>query len=406
MSVDALFCVCIDPWGEPKGGQARFAKQMLHAFGDRLAVAGITNEDLPLRRWIDRRFEGNVIKFFNMGKIQQKNGTKPIIPLRLVVYHYAKISMPIIHSTGVKSLFIESPEVLFAAANYKWNSVCYRFAGVSNPVANSRYKWARLFGAIFERKLFSDLNKINVDSILASADYKAIEELVARSKGQINRSLIHHFPTRIDTSLFQPFSKEEKRKALNLEKNKTIIVSCGRLSWLKGWDLILDSLVCLQKSGQDFQVIFVGDGEDRSKLFQKAKELKIEKNILVTGFIPNSEVQSYLDAADLCVVASQKEGWSLAMLEMLACGKAIVSTDVSGADAMIRSGHNGFIVKERNPTLFADAITKALKLKNAKEVSLEIAARYSTKTIVFDLGLLWQPLSDKHKDNNCERLAQ
>ena len=406
MSIDALFCVGIDPWGEPKGGQARFAKQILHAFGDRLAVAGVTNQNLPLRRWFDRPFEGKVIKFFNMGKIQQKDSIKPIIPLRLVVYYYAKISMPMIHSTCVKNIFIESPEVLFAAANYKWNSVCYSFAGVSNPVANSRYKWARLFGAFFEKKMFLDLKKINVDSMLASADYKAIDEMVARSKGLLNRSLIHHFPTRVDGDLFQPFSKKQKRKELNLENNKIIIVSCGRLNWIKGWDLMLDSMVFLQKGGRDFQVIFVGDGEDRSKLFQKAKDLKIEKSIFVTGFIPNSEVQSYLNAADLCVVTSHKEGWSLAMLEMLACGKAIVSTDVSGANAMIRSGHNGFVIKERNPALFADAITKALELKNARDVSLEIAARYSTKTLASDLGLLWQPLSNKYKDNNYERLAQ
>jgi len=398
MSIDALFCVCIDPWEEPKGGQAKFAKQMLHAFGDRLAVAGVTNQNLPLRRWFDRPFEGKVIKFFNMGKIQQKDSIKPIIPLRLVVYYYAKISMPIIHSTCVKNIFIESPEVLFAAANYKWNSVCYSFAGVSNPVANSRYKWARLFGAFFEKKMFLDLKKINVDSILASADYKAIDEMVARSKGVLNRSLIHHFPTRVDSDLFQPFSKKEKREVLNLENNKIIIVSCGRLNWIKGWDLMLDSMVFLQKGGRDFQVIFVGDGEDRSKLFQKAKELKIEKNIFVTGFIPNSEVQSYLNAADLCVVTSHKEGWSLAMLEMLACGKAIVSTDVSGAMDMIRQGENGFVVEERNPRLFANAILKALELNYAAEISKEIAKRYSTETIVSDLASIWKPLSKDRKN--------
>ncbi|MBU0995218.1 MAG: glycosyltransferase family 4 protein [Proteobacteria bacterium] len=393
MSIDAIFCVCMDPWEEPKNGQARFARQMLHAFSGRIAVAGVTNEKLPLRRWIDRPFEGKIIKFFNMGKLHQEDSIKPIIPLRVVVYYYAKISMPIIHSTCVKNIFIESPEVLFAAANYKWNSVCYRFAGVSNPVANSRYKWARLFGAFFERKMFLDLNKINVDSILASADHKAIDEVVARSKGLLNRSLIHHFPTRVDSDLFQPFSKIEERKVLNLDNDKIIIVSCGRLNWVKGWDFMLDSMVFLQKDGRDFQVIFVGDGEDRLKLFQKAKELKIEKNIFVTGFIPNGEVQSYLNAADLCVVTSHNEGWSLAMLEMLSCGKAIVSTDVSGANEMIRSGHNGFVVKERNPNLFADAISKALELKNARDVSLEIAARYSTKTLAPDLASIWNPLS-------------
>ena len=196
MSIDALFCVCNDPWGEPRGGQTRFAKQMLHAFGDRLAVAGVTKENLPLRKWFDRPFEGKKIKFFNMGRMPHKNAMKPIIPLRLIVYYYAKVSMPAIHSTGVKNIFIESPEVLFAAANYKWNSVCYRFAGVNNPVVNSRYKWARLFGAFFEKKMFLDFKKINVDSMLASADYRAIDEMLLRSNGMLDKRLIHQFPTR------------------------------------------------------------------------------------------------------------------------------------------------------------------------------------------------------------------
>ena len=74
MSIDALLCVGNDPWGEPQGGQANFAKQMLHAFGDRLAVASTTSKNMPLRRWCDRPFEGKIIKFFNMGRILPKEG--------------------------------------------------------------------------------------------------------------------------------------------------------------------------------------------------------------------------------------------------------------------------------------------------------------------------------------------
>ena len=62
MSIDALFCVGKDPWAEPQGGQGNFAKQMLHAFRDRLAVASTTAENMPLRRWCDRPFEGKDIK--------------------------------------------------------------------------------------------------------------------------------------------------------------------------------------------------------------------------------------------------------------------------------------------------------------------------------------------------------
>jgi glycosyltransferase involved in cell wall biosynthesis len=406
MSIDALFCVCVDPWGEPQGGQSTFAKHMLSAFGDRLAVASITAENLPLRRWFNRPYEGKNIKFFNMGRFVQKQGRKPIIPVRYTVYKYAKLSMPRIRNLGVRNLFIESPELLFATANYKWQSVCYRFAGMGNPVARSRYRWARLFGELFEKKMFLDFKKIGVDVLLASADYRAIDEMVVRSKGLLDRRLLHQFPTRVDTDKFKPISKNEAREMLNLENDKIIIVACGRLSWFKGYDLILNAVDSLIKGGLDIKVIFVGDGEDRVKLVKKIQKLGISGSIQLTGFIPHSEVNIYLNAADLCVVASTREGWSLAMLEILACGKPLVSTDVGCSNAMIRSGHNGFVVKERNPILFANAITKALELKNAREASLKIAARYSTKTLASDLGLLWQPLSNKYKDKNYDRLAQ
>ena len=119
----------------------------------------------------------------------------------------------------------------------------------------------------------------------------------------------------------------------------------------------------------------------------------ISESIQITGFIPHAEVNIYLNAADLCVVASYKEGWSLAMLEMLACGKPVVSTDVSGAKDMIYQGENGFVIKERDPRLFAGAILKTLELRDVEKISREVATKYSTKTIAPDLASIWKPLS-------------
>lgn len=80
------------------------------------------------------------------------------------------------------------------------------------------------------------------------------------------------------------------------------------------------------------------------------------------------------------------------MLEMLACGKPIVSTDVSGTGAMIKEGENGFIIKGRDPKCFAEAIRKASVLPDAADVSLEIAGKYSIETLAGDLGRIWEPL--------------
>jgi glycosyltransferase involved in cell wall biosynthesis len=72
------------------------------------------------------------------------------------------------------------------------------------------------------------------------------------------------------------------------------------------------------------------------------------------------------------------------MVEQLACGKPLVSTDVSGADEMIVDGENGYVVKSRNPGLFADAIRKALALPNARRVSREIAVSKYSEEAVWD----------------------
>ena len=387
-----LFCVSNDPWGEPRGGQANFAKQILYAFGDRIIVASTTTEDLPLRKWCDRQFEHYNIKFLNMGKIISKDSCKPIIPLRYRVYMFAKLSMPQIYDFGIKNIFIDTPEMLFAAVNYKWENVCYRFAGVNNPIEYSRYRWAKLFSKVFEKKIFCNLKKINVNVILVSADYKAIDEIIVRSRGILDQRLFYHFPTRVDTNKFRSISKNLAREMLNIKNDNYIIVSCGRLSKIKGWDLILNALEILKRRGFNFQLIFVGDGEDRQKVEKKAQMLGIKESVKITGFIPHGKVNIYLNAADLCVVASNREGWSLAMLEIIACGKPIVSTNVSGAKDLIIQGVNGFIV-ERNPRYLADAIVKTFKLNNVEKINKRIVAQYSTTTLATDLASIWTPLS-------------
>lgn len=139
-------------------------------------------------------------------------------------------------------------------------------------------------------------------------------------------------------------------------------------------------------------MIFVGDGEDRFKLSKMASDLDLLNDIRITGFVPHNLVVRYMNAADVCLVASHREGWSLAMCEMLACGKAIVSTDVSGARDMVHDGHNGFVVGNRNPIDYADAIFNTLKLEGAGEYSRQLSNVYSVKNLAKDLTRIWKAL--------------
>jgi glycosyltransferase involved in cell wall biosynthesis len=280
---------------------------------------------------------------------------------------------------------------MLALANYDWQSICYRFPGVKNEIEFSRYKWARLFKKPYEYAFLKSLQKAQI--LLASADEKTIADLVARSNGMLKKSKIVQFPTRVDTDIFSPQSQAAIRSQLGIKLEDKIVVACGRIRHIKGWDFLLQAFQIAQTKVPGIKLIFVGDGEDRSALEKMSKSLGIADKVQVTGAMLPPKVAQYLNAADLFVVGSYHEGWPTAMLEALACGKPVVSTNVSGAAEMIINSQNGYIVPNRNPKEYADAMAKTLQLKNASQVSLHIASKYTIANLPKELGALWKPLA-------------
>ena len=105
-----------------------------------------------------------------------------------------------------------------------------------------------------------------------------------------------------------------------------------------------------------------------------------------------------MNAADVCLVGSHREGWSLAMCEMIACGKAVVSTDVSGARDMVQNGKNGYVVSKRDSKLYADTVMQVMQRGSAKQHSLENSRKYAVSSLAKDLGELWKPLEVEYNE--------
>jgi glycosyltransferase involved in cell wall biosynthesis len=390
----ATLLVAVDPWSEPWGGQITFSRHLLRAFGRRLAVASTCIADLPEGIWVDRRFENVSIRYFNLGHLAPPNGKRPLIPARVSVYWMARRYMKTVFETAPRNILLDDPELLFPACRLPWESVCYCFPSVNNPVANSRYTFLRWLGSAFEHRMMNALDSIRPSAIIAAADEAAIAGLKSRCGPPINTSVIHSFPTRVDTTLFYPEPRQAARRTLGLPLDIPVLVVVGRLCWIKGWSFLLDVLSSLRDSLPAVRLEFVGDGEDRMALVAKTRALALADRVHITGFVPQSRLRAYINAADLCLVGSFREGWSLAMLEALACGQRIVSTDVSGAAAMIQNGRNGFIVR-RDVGRFADAVISAMKLRDYAALSLETVRQFSLETLEQDLGAIWPPLAGR-----------
>ncbi|UCE46363.1 MAG: glycosyltransferase family 4 protein, partial [Phycisphaerales bacterium] len=334
----------------PVGGQLSFAKQMMAAFGNRLALVGISTDGTPVGQWVNKRFDGSDYHFFAFGR-RKASSSKPLVPARVTAFLDIARRKRLIMSLGIRYTFTQSPEMLMAIHSWPWASICYMIPGDANPLKMARYRWARPFTALYDVKLFSALR--HADVILACANRPAIESFVRRSKGLLGPEHITQFPTRVDMAVFKPLVVRLTRRKLGLNGPGPLVVTCGRINRVKGWHLLIRAFRDFLRLYPKARLIFVGDGEDRPVLEKAILEQDLAGSVLLVGFQPPCKVVEYLNAANVIVVGSYEEGWSVAMLEAIACGLPVVSTDVSGARDMIVEGQNGFVIPNRDPEHFA-----------------------------------------------------
>lgn len=370
----------------PVGGQLSFCKQLIECYGEDIFLVGVSSNAEPVGVWYKKKIQNKQYWCFNLYRSPSR--PKPLVPLRLktlfaLLYHRNKILKNVLDVP----FFINAPESMIALTflrnvNEKY---WYIFHGVENPLAMPRYLWGKLFAQLFESLLFKSLR--HASRILACADKKAIAVLLGRAKKTPFTTDVIQFPTRYDDKCFYPDYTNVQLAGANHKDLKKIVVT-GRINEVKGWPFLLDVFAqyISKYDKSNTTLVFVGDGEDRSALEAKAQILGISKHVKVTGFVSKEEVRAHLCDCNLVVVGSFKEGWSISMLEALACGKSIVTTDVSGASDMIESGVNGFICMERNPELFAKMVNRALsQFPFINEFSLDVASNYRVSNLKHSL---------------------
>ncbi len=228
----------------------------------------------------------------------------------------------------------------------------------------------------------------NVKTILASGDEDSILDMVKRSKGNILRDYIIKFPTRINTAVFKPLDRNVTRKELNIESNKTIVVTTGRLSKLKGWEFMIDAYSLFIKEVPDSNFFIIGEGEDYHLVQDYIIAKGLESSVILAGGKKMHEVSLFLNASDLFIMGSYKEGWSTSLSEAIACGIPSCVTNFSSAKDIVLEGINGHVINEHNINLFAEKMIKALRIR--RPVYNENVRIFSVDNLKDDLLKIWQ----------------
>jgi glycosyltransferase involved in cell wall biosynthesis len=141
-------------------------------------------------------------------------------------------------------------------------------------------------------------------------------------------------------------------------KKRRILLAVGRLNHQKGFDLLIEAFSVLSKTFSEWDLVIIGEGEERTTLEEMVFNLALERRIKLIGRAGN--LADWYSNADLFVMSSRYEGFPNTLLEAMSHGLASVSVDcISGPSDMIKHAENGLLVNQSEQ---ADELVNALSL--------------------------------------------
>lgn len=155
----------------------------------------------------------------------------------------------------------------------------------------------------------------------------------------------------------------EKKGENPYDKNKINLVAAGRLTYQKGFDLLLNAFKVVSQRYPNAHLTILGDGELKNKLVNLAKKLDIYSSISFVGF--QSNPYRYYYHSDIYILSSRYEGFPNTLIEALACGVKVVSTNCkNGPIEILGNNKYGNLAKTEDSASLAHEIVNYLEGDN------------------------------------------
>ncbi len=170
---------------------------------------------------------------------------------------------------------------------------------------------------------------------------------------------LHVMRNGVDLQRFRPVPREQAREQLGLHGGP-ILLCVGNLLTHKGQALLIEAMPLLLARHPQATLQLIGEGPDRQRLEHLAAQLGVAQQVRFVGTVPNTELLNWYSAADVSLLASEREGWANVLLESMACGTPVIATDVGGSAEVIGGSCAGRLLLQRSPAALAESIAALL----------------------------------------------
>lgn len=243
-----------------------------------------------------------------------------------------------------------------------------------------RFDACVLLGKILRKPVFATFqggtyHHSDFERFLRPKSIRACAGLIIASQVEAQRVRVkYHIPLTKVAQIFNPlnlrtWSATDRRVArsfFGIPETARVIAWHGRISiHKKGLDILLHAWeqICREHPTQDVRLLLIGTGDGDAELCQWLKERSLRGIFWINQFIHDPEIlRQYLSTADVYAFTSRYEGFPVAVVEAMACGLPIVSTDTDGARDILAGGESdgGFLVPQEDVASLTLALNHVL----------------------------------------------
>ena len=285
---------------------------------------------------------------------------------------YVYLLAPFLFISGILHLFWLSRKHKFDVIHAHWLLPNGFISAVVNRLLKIPFVITLHGSDIFVSKqnfIFKNMAKWTLKhaAMVTSVTPSFLPELAALGVLQEKRCLI---PNGVTPEVF-PFPPHNQlatlREKLSIPEDHLVLFALGRIVLKKGFEYLIAALPQIREKVTQVTLVLGGDGSDLARLKKLAQEKEVSDIIRFPGTINRADVPTYFHLCDLFVLPAvfdpkgNVDGCPIVILEAMACGKPVVSSDISGIPIVVKDGETGILVDEKNVDALATAIISLLE---------------------------------------------
>jgi glycosyltransferase involved in cell wall biosynthesis len=185
----------------------------------------------------------------------------------------------------------------------------------------------------------------------------------------------------------------DRRRAWGVHETDFVIGYTGQIADVKGLAGLLEAVRDLEQACSGNVLVLTGEGPARPRLEGLAASLGISERVVFAGFSP--EPVRAAAAYDMAVLNSSLEGFPNSLVEYMAAGRAVVSTDVGGVGEIVQEGRNGLLVKAGDKRALVEAMVTLrrdsdLRERLGREALSTVETRFSEEVMLDNLETFFE----------------